>query len=412
MDQNKLPAWRWAIVLIVCLLCFMANYMQYQVSALATLIMPDLQIDAVGFSMLFLAPMLVAVFLSIPLGSLGDRFGSKRVVAVCMVVSVIGGLIRCVFLHSFAAQMVAMFLLGVGISALNANLIKILGVWFKEQTGIAMGMFYASSCVAIVVAQICSGMFGSVLNSYIVAEVVLTISAVLWFVLAKDIPEGEELPAPEPTLEYLKVAAKSKGVWLISIGVGFGLASTTAYAGFLPQALEIGKGLDAGLAGIMAAIVTVGSFVGCLVGPPAAEKIGTYKGFLIITTLIGAVAMFITWYTPLGFGLWAILVINGFFTAINGPIMQALPISLPEIGAKYAGSAGGIVGTVSLLMSYFLPIGISAIAGESYAVNFGLESLCFLLAVATIIALPELGPKGKLAQKARAAAENNAPVVD
>lgn len=85
--------------------------------------------------------------------------------------------------------------------------------------------------------------------------------------------------------------------------------------------------------------------------------------------------MFVTWYTPVGFLLWTILVINGFFTAINGPIMQSMPVLLPEIGDKYAGSAGGIVGTISLLMSYFLPIGISAIAGADYTMNMGLEPL-------------------------------------
>lgn len=42
--------------------------------------------------------------------------------------------------------------------------------------------------------------------------------------------------------------------------------------------------------------------------------------------------MFATWYTPVGFMLWGILVVNGFFTAINGPIMQSMPVLLPEIG--------------------------------------------------------------------------------
>lgn len=68
--EEKLPSWRWAIVSVVCLLCFMANYMQYQVSALAVEVMPMLNIDTVGFSMLFLVPMLTAVFFSIPLGAL------------------------------------------------------------------------------------------------------------------------------------------------------------------------------------------------------------------------------------------------------------------------------------------------------------------------------------------------------
>ncbi len=399
MEENKLPSWRWAIVSVVCLLCFMANYMQYQVSALAVEVMPMLGIDTTGFSMLFLVPMLTAVFFSIPLGALGDRIGSKKVVAFCAAISVAGGFLRCFTLESFTMQMVSMFLLGMGISALNANLIKVLGTWFREQTGLAMGLFYAASCVAIVVAQICAGMFGSVFNSYMVAAIALAVSWVLWIVIDRDVPEGQPMPEPEPVLDYLKVTIKSPGVWLISLGVGFGLASTTAYAGFLPQALQLGKGIEATTAGLMAAIVTVGSFFGCLFGPAVCDKIGKFKGFLILTTLVGAVSMYFTWYTPVGFGLWAILVINGFFTAINGPIMQSMPILLPEIGDTYAGSAGGIVGTVSLLMSYFIPIIISSVAGADYTMNMGLESLCFLLSVVPVFFLPELGRKAMQAAK-------------
>ena len=114
---------------VVCLLCFMANYMQYQVSALAVEVMPMLNIDTVGFSMLFLVPMLTAVFFSIPLGALGDRIGSKKVVTVCTAISVAGGFLRCFTLDSFTMQMTSMFLIGMGISALNANLIKVLGTW-------------------------------------------------------------------------------------------------------------------------------------------------------------------------------------------------------------------------------------------------------------------------------------------
>lgn len=333
-------------------------------------------------------------------------------VAICLIISVIGGFLRCFFLESFQVQLLTMFMLGAGISALNANLIKVLGIWFKEQTGTAMGLFYASSCAAIVVAQICAPLFGSVYISYLVAAIVLAIATVLWYLLDRDASKGEVPAPPEPTMEYLKVASKSKGVWLIAIGVGFGLASTTAYAGLLPQALELGKGVEMTTSGVMAAIVTVGSFFGCLIGPACADKIGKFKAFLVATTVLGAVFMFATWYCPsASWILWAVLVANGFFTAINGPIMQAMPILLPEIGEKYAGSAGGIVGTVSLLLSYFMPILISAIAGDSYAINFALESLCFVLGVVPIVLLPELGPKGKLQQERMKKEEINAEVA-
>ncbi len=397
-QENKLPGYRWVVVAVVCLLCFMANYMQYQVSALATLVMPEMGIDTAGFSMLFLAPMLIAVFLSIPLGAAGDKIGPKKVVAIFSIISVGGAFLRCFTLDSFMMQFISMFLLGCGISALNANLVKILGVWFHEKIQTAMGMFYASSCVAIVVAQICAPMFGTVFNSYIWAAILQLVATILWIVLARDIPVGETMPPPEPVMQYLKVAAKSGGTWLIAFGVGLGLATTTAYAGLLPQALELGKGIDMGTSGVMAAAVTAASFFGVLFGPMIADRMGKIKGYLIITTLIGGIVMFATWYTPVGPVLWVVLLLNGFFTAINGPIMQSLPYLLPEIREKYAGSAGGLVGTVSTLVSFFLPTIIASVAGESYALNFAIESVCFTLAIVIIAILPELGPKGKVAQ--------------
>ena len=97
----------------------------------------------------------------------------------------------------------------------------------------------------------------------------------------------------------------------------------------------------------MAAIVTVGSLFGCIVGPAFCDKLGKFKGFLIVTTLIGAISMFVTWYTPVGFLLWTILVINGFFTAINGPIMQSMPVLLPRLVISMLAPLAGIVGTIS-----------------------------------------------------------------
>ena len=215
----------------------------------------------------------------------------------------------------------------------------------------------------------------------------MTISWVLWIVLDRDVPEGQSLPEPEPVLDYIKVAIKSPGVWLISIGVGFGLASTTAYAGFLPQALQLGKGIDVATAGFMAAIVTVGSFFGCIVGPAFCDKLGKFKGFLIVTTLIGAISMFVS-------GTPRLVSFCGRFWSS----MASLPPSTARSCSPCLSSFPRLVISMllrwryrrhhSLLMSYFLPIGISAIAGADYTMNMGLESLCFLLSVVPVFFLP------------------------
>ena len=394
-QEEKLSGYRWMILFVVCLICFMANFMQYQVSAWGVVVMTTLGIDAGGLTNLMLMPMLTAVFLSIPAGSLADRYGVKLVVSIGMVLSAVGGFLRYFMINDFTVQIVSMFMIGFGIAALNANLAKVLGSWFKQQTSLAVGVFYAASCVSIVIAQAFSTYFPTLDVSYLVAAIAEAVTAALWIFFMRNVPEGEPMPEPEPVMKYIKIAAKSRGVWCIALPYGLTLASTTAYCAILPSALELVRGVDTATAGSMAAIITVGSFFACFAGPAAVLKLGKNKPFLIVTTVIAAVVMVANWFLPLGTVMWVALVLNGFMTALSGPIIQAMTPDLPEIGAKYAGSAGGIIGTVGLLCSYFVPVIVSSISGDNWTLNFTIESILFLASVLPIAMLPETGAAAK-----------------
>lgn len=408
MDKPKLSPYRWVVMVVVCLVCVLSNYMQYQVSALAVYIMPMYQIDEAGFSMLMLMPMLTAVFLSIPAGTLGDRIGAKKVVEVCMVIAVLGAFLRT-FSDSFALQMVSMFMLGAGISALNANLVKLFSAWFMDQTQIAMGFFFGSSGLGVILAQMVAPMFGSVFMSYLTASIALVVLTVIWFIMLKDAPEGTPAmaaPASESPLKHFNVAAKSRNVWFIAFSYGLSLASCTAFAAFIPQALILTCGVDAATAGLIASCAAFGSIIGSLVGPMVCARLGKWKPYLVVMTVISTLFMVYFWAGVVMSGsipsvplLMVIQILSGAFGAINGPIVQSMPFALPEIRGKYAGSAGGLISTVGLLLSYFVPVLVSSVAVGSYVLNLGLESGVYLLSALFILLIPELGPKGAVAQK-------------
>lgn len=418
-EKARLSAYRWVVLVVVCLVCILSNYMQYQVSALAVVLMPMLDIDEAGFSMMMLMPMLTAVFMSIPMGTLGDRVGPKRVVGVCMVVAVLGAFLRTFSTSSFALQMVAMFMLGAGISALNANLIKVFSAWFMEKTQVAMGFFFGSAGVGVILAQMVAPMFGSVFMSYLTASIALTVATVLWFVLVKNAPEGTPAMAMgggESPLKYFSVAAKSRNVWLVGLSYGFSMAACTAFGGFIPQALILSCNVDVVTAGLIASCAAFGTIIGSLIGPMICNRLGKWKPYLVVTIVIGTLLMCYFWAGVIMSGsipslpvLMAIMVCSGAFGAINGPIVQAMPYALPDIRGKYAGSAGGLVSTIGLLCSYFIPVAVSSVAVGNYVLNLGIESVVFLLSALFVLLIPELGPKGKVAQQIaaeeRAAAE-------
>lgn len=408
MEGSKMRAYRWIILLVVCLVCILANYMQYQVSALAVTIMPMLGIDEAGFSSLMLMPMLTAVFMSIPMGTLGDRVGPKMVVGVCMIIAVAGAFLRTFADTNFVLQMIAMFMLGAGISALNANLIKVFSPWFMEKTQVAMGFFFGAAGVGVILAQMVAPMFGSVFMSYLTAAIALTIVTAMWFLLVRNAPEGSPVlkTEGESPLKYFSVAAKSRNVWLVGLSYGFSLAACTAFAGFIPQALILSCGVDPVTAGLVASCAAFGSIIGSLIGPMICDRLGKWKPYLVVTIVIGTLLMCYFWYfvimnqaipsLPI---LMAVMICSGAFGAINGPIVQAMPYSLPDIRGKYAGSAGGLVSTIGLLCSYFIPVAVSAVAVGSYVLNLGIESVVFLLSAVFVLLIPELGPKGKVAQR-------------
>ena len=397
MDEKQLPKlsnYRWVILAIAALLDAISSYIQFQISALAVQIMPALHISPAQFQSLLMAPMLIAVFLSIPAGSLADKFGAKKIVSVGLVISVLGAYGR-LFANNFLTMFLTLLLFGVYMALLNANTLKIFGTWFKQDTNTAMGVFFASASVGIMLSQATSSLFPTVEKAYIFSSTVLLVLAVCWMIFVKDTPKGEEIPQSqteqgksESSFEFFKAAAKSKKTWYVALAVGFGMGASEAFSGILPQAFAA-RGMTPAAAGVVASVATIGSLAGSLFGPAIINKAKKAKPMMIVITALGGLLMAITWYIPLGMPLSIALVLGGVFGAMTGPIMQAMPITFPEIGPKNAGSAGGLVGTVSLLLSFFLPVIISSIAGKNYALTFIIQGLVFVVQIIVLVVLPD-----------------------
>lgn len=401
MEQKKaqtpiLSNYRWVILIIASLMDIISNYVQFQISALATKIMPVLHISPPQFSSLLMAPMLTAVFLSIPAGVLADKFGAKKIVSIGCIISVIGAFGR-LFAKNFISMMIMLLMFGVYMALLNANTIKIFGIWFKQDTNMAMGIFFASAGIGAALSQMTGSLFPSVEAAYLFSSVALLILAICWILFVRDVPKNEEIQkenmvSSSSTLKYFKVAAKSRKTWLVAICGGLGSAASMAFSGILPQAFAA-RGMSNSSAGIVSSVASIGSLLGSVVGPVIIAKLKKAKGFMIAVTIVSAILLSITWYVPTGILLVLNLVAGGLLGSMTGPIMQAMPIRFPEIGAKYAGSAGGLIGTVSLLISSCVPVIISSIAGHNFVTTFIIQGITIALTVIFIAVLPDANSK-------------------
>ena len=399
MKDNASPVispYRWVILFIMWCSLFIGLAAQFQIAGLAYKIIPEFKLTPAQFSLVLTAPMLAGVCFSFAAGALADKFGVKQVVAIGFIFSIAGSLFRYAA-HDFWELFVLMFLAGICPGFLNANVSKLLGAWFpKEQVGTAMGIYLSAMGVGITAALATSAFFPTTKSAFVTAGILMALVWVFWIILIKPKPQGApDLPVM-PVTRYIGVAAKSKNVWLAGLALLFFMGNSMAFSGFLSNALNEAKGINPVTAGFLASLVTFGTIVGSIIGPILSGRIGRIKGFLIPVATAGAVTGYAAWVVPQGTGMAALLVLFGVLSGMCSPLLMSFPMLLPEIGPVYAGSAGGIVGTLQVIGAVFIPSFIlTPIAGHNYNLFFALGSVCFLLVGIVTLLLPELGVKAR-----------------
>jgi NNP family nitrate/nitrite transporter-like MFS transporter len=294
-DFVRTPSrYRWVILLLVGFSSMIGGFSQYQMAALAYKIIPQYNLTSVEFSSLVSAPLLLAVFVSLPAGALADRYGVKKVIAAGAIISVLGNFYR-LGADSFWELFISMFLLSVCMTFINANFAKYLAIWFpKKEMGLAVGIYYLL-CMsgATVSLAVTAAFFDTVYSAFLTAAVIMLVISLLWIVFARNKPKGaEDLPVM-PVIRYVRVAAKSRNVWLTGLATAFAMGSMVTMMTYLPTALNAVKGIDPSTAGLMSSVFTFGTLTGSLVLTVLCDKFGLIKPFIVFLALGGTAALYI-----------------------------------------------------------------------------------------------------------------------
>ena len=390
---------RFAILAISSAVIFTAYVMQYQASALAFRLVSEFGIDSVSLARLMFAPLLFAAVVGIPLGALADRFGTRRVVGFALLASCVAAIAR-IGVGSFPQLLACTVALGLAPAAMNANLMRLLGSWFGEKTSVAIGVYYACSGMGAAVSMLSAALLPTTRAAFALSAAALAACALLWWGVVADAPQGvsrrnanaECGDGEASTAAHCFVRAlRSPGMWLVAFVTSVCLASKTAFLSYTPQALL--QFATPELANSYAAAITAGGIVGCLVGPSLCLRMRHKRAMLLVcvaltTWLMGLSAFMLQ--TP----SFAVFVLIGALSSVTAPMVEAVPCALPEL-AGCVGSAGGIIGSVSLAASYVVPLGIVMMAGTNYVVLLCLIAVCFALSIPAMAVMPGLEPGKK-----------------
>ena len=373
------------ITVLLFLGMFIGNYGNYQLSAVPGSVYQAYHLTDMQFSSIMTAPMFPSIFLSIVIGILVDRFGISKMVSICFAVAAAGFVIR-VFAADYTSMFIAMALTGVGCMILNANLAKIVSALYPmEKVGTVVGILMAGSTGSMAVAYATTALFPSLEAAFWTAAVISIAVAVFWIlgVREKHFSGNGSVPAGEavPVKQALGTCLKSRNIWLAGISLMFLLGGATVISNFQVSALTTLKGYSEGFAGTFGTVLMIGSIIGSIFIPVLAGKLGRkVPVMLLICGLAAAACMVGIIELPAG-GIYVTSFLNGVLRSGIIAVMMSLPVMFPEIGPKYAGTAGGLAVTLELLGAVIIPTYIIVpLGGGSVANYFYLGCGCMVIA--------------------------------
>ncbi|MCQ2406697.1 MAG: MFS transporter [Oscillospiraceae bacterium] len=379
---------------IVTIGFFATNYPSYALSPIAGILRETFSLSNAQYSQLFSSAMIPGFVLGIISGLLCDKYGAKKSIGFALIVSGIASVIR-IFASSYAVLYITLLFGGFGCTFFNCNISKIIGSWFpREKTGVGIGIALAGANVAQVVAMATTALLPGYKVSFVIGAVLIIFSTIIWLLFFKNCPDDAQIAHSGEEVSFvtgLKAALKSKNIWFGGIATGLVLSGEMYIIQMLPQALQTVHGLSEEAAGVVSSFNLLGNLCGAVFGPIVCARIGKTKPFFAVFGALAAIGTAFAWLCPKGVILTGALFLTGFVITSLITTYMSIPVMLPEIGHTYAGTGGGVMATIDLTMSVFIPSYIVVpIIGDNYRTAFlvmGIITVCTLI---FSMQLPEL----------------------
>jgi len=344
----------------------------------------DLGLSLVQIGTVWGIAALAGIFVVLIGGLLGDRFGVKRILTVACFLAGLAGASRGLS-GSFITLVTTTFLFGLVTAAIPVNVHKTCGVWFSgRHLGLAngvvsMGMAVGFTVGAMISATILSPLLGGWRNvMFLYGAISIAISA-LWFLIQSEPSQVESSAGSASTVPFrqaLSRVARIRGVWLLGFILLGQMGCVQGMLGYLPLYLrEIGW--TAASADGTLAIFNGTSMMATIPMALLSDRLGSRKAVLLTATIMTVIGVGLLSVVS-GAGVWTSVIIAGIVRDGFMAVFMTMIIETEGVGATYAGTAMGLIFTISRLGGL-----VSPPVGNSLAnINLGLPFI-FWAALAT-----------------------------
>ncbi len=400
MENTQQSKYKWYILTLAALTHTFAMAMpQMCMPVLFKEISDELGLTLVQVGMIWGIGNLIGIFISLFGGLIGDRFGTKRTLSVGCLVAGLTGALRGIS-GDFITLAATVTLFGLATTVLPMAVHKTCGVWFTGRrlglaNGVAsMGMALGFMMGAMLSATVLSPLLGGWRNVLFLYGAISIVISLLWFV-SKGSPaqvgSSVDYASIVPFRQALSRVVRIRGVWVLS-GIMLGVGSCyQGMLGYLPLYLREVGWTAASADGALAAFNGI-SMLAAIPIALLSDRIGLRKPVLLCATLLTAIGVGLLSVVG-GVVVWVAVLVAGIVRDGFMAIFSTMIIETEGIGARYAGTAMGLIYTVSRIGLVVSPPLGNSLAASGLSVPFIFWAALAVGALAGFYFLKETGAR-------------------
>ena len=357
----------------------------------------DLGLNDTQFGLLVGTPILTGSLVRLLLGVWTDQYGGRIVYPLTMLASALSTYLLT-FADTYALMLIAALGLGLAGGGFSVGVAYVSKWYPQDKQGSALG-FFGMGNVGAAVTKFAAPWIMVAMSWQAVALIwasVLAVTAVLFFVFAKDDPDlaarkisGEKPRGLREQLEPLK----NEQVWRFSLYYFFVFGAFVALALWLPRYLIGVYGVDIKVAGMLAATFSLAASVFRAYGGVLSDRYGARR-IMYATFGVSMLCLFMLSYPATDYTIHGIkgdisfstsmslipfvitIFVLGFFMSLGkAAVYKHIPVYYPD----HVGSVGGLVGLVGGLGGFVLPIVFGAASDLT-----GIWTSCFMVLFALV----------------------------
>lgn len=297
MSSSRMVAWTvWMIASVFYAYQYILRVMP---NIMLDDIMQQFQIGAAAFGQFSGVYYIGYSLMHLPIGIMLDRFGPRRVMSGCILLTVVG-LLPLIFASHWAYPILGRALIGMGSSAAILGVFKIVRMTFSEQkfsrmlslsvTIGLMGAIYGGGPVSYMNDALG---YQAVVQAFVIGGIVLAIAT---YLIVPEIEPEKQLSVKENVKEVL---SNARVIWTcvlagMMVGPLEGFADVWGTA-FLKQVY----GFEASVAASLPSMIFIGMCFGAPVLSLVAEKTGNYLGTIVGSGVVMAICFFFFLFTAM-----------------------------------------------------------------------------------------------------------------